>query len=168
MISWILWGLSVGSGLAVESVLPLMWGEETEVDKETCDVLLESANFNFLNNRRTSQLLKLKTEASERFGKRLNADGTMTAALRAAELCESIAGGTLEVQAADLYPGLVEDQTVDLDLLYLERVLGIQVEKVEVIRILEALGFSVETMTGEEKLHVTVPPHRLDIDINRS
>ncbi|HJM05333.1 MAG: phenylalanine--tRNA ligase subunit beta [SAR324 cluster bacterium] len=147
------------------AIAGVMGGEETEVDKETCDVLLESANFDFLNNRRTSQLLKLKTEASERFGKRLNADGTMTAALRAAELCESIAGGTLEVQAADLYPGLVEDQTVDLDLLYLERVLGIQVEKVEVIRILEALGFSVETMTGEEKLHVTVPPHRLDIDI---
>ena len=32
-------------------------GEETEVGNETKDVLLESANFDFLNNRRTSQLL---------------------------------------------------------------------------------------------------------------
>ena len=157
--------LMITDRLGLIAIAGVMGGEETEVDEDTSDVLLESANFDFLNNRRTSQLLKIKTEASERFGKRLNADGTMTAALRAAEFCESIAGGTLELQPADLYPGLVEDQTVELDLLYLERVLGIQLEKVEVIRILEALGFSVEAMTGEEKLHVTVPPHRLDIAI---
>ena len=46
----------------------------------------------------------------------------MTAALRAAELCVSIAGGTLELQAADLYPGKLADESVELDLEYLERV----------------------------------------------
>ena len=60
------------------AIAGVMGGEETEVGNETKDVLLESANFDFLNNRRTSQLLKLKTEASERFGKRLNADGTLS------------------------------------------------------------------------------------------
>ena len=146
------------------AIAGVMGGEETEVGNETKDVLLESANFDFLNNRRTSQLLKLKTEASERFGKRLNADGTMTAALRAAELCVSIAGGTLELQAADLYPGKLADESVELDLEYLERVLGIKVEKNEVNRILEALEFTVQNKT-DQLLEVTVPHHRLDIAI---
>ena len=77
------------------AVAGIMGGIDTEVSEDTTNILLESANFDFLNNRRTAQLLKLKTEACERFGKRLNADGTMTAALRAAELCVLIAGGTL-------------------------------------------------------------------------
>ena len=97
--------LMITDEVGLIAIAGVMGGEETEVGNETKDVLLESANFDFLHNRRTSKLLKLKTEASERFGKRLNADGTMTAGLRAAELCVSIAGGTLELQAADLYPG---------------------------------------------------------------
>ena len=88
----------------------------------------------------------------------------MTAALRAAELCVSIAGGTLELQAADLYPGKLADESVELDLEYLERSLGIKVEKNEVNRILEALEFTVQNKT-DQLLEVTVPHHRLDIVI---
>jgi phenylalanyl-tRNA synthetase beta chain len=58
----------------------VMGGADTEVHdptetglRTTTAVLLEAANFNFLSIRRTSQLLKLSSEAGNRFGKRVPA-----------------------------------------------------------------------------------------------
>ena len=66
------------------AIAGILGGTETEVSSTTKRILLESANFEFLNNRRTCQLLKLRTEASERFGKRLDPELTLKAAVRAA------------------------------------------------------------------------------------
>ena len=144
------------------AIAGVMGGTETEVSEETTEVLLESANFQFLNNRRTSQLLKLKTEASERFGKRIAPDGTLLAALRAAELFEQLSGGTLEPNCGDLFPGIPGTTCIELEQGHLERVLGVRLDVSEIVRILESLGFSV---AGSEPLNVTVPSHRLDISI---
>ena len=78
-----------------------MGGSDSEVSETTTNILLESANFEFLNNRRTSQVLKLKTEASERFGKQVDPEGTLQAALRAAHLMVEHASGILEPIAGD-------------------------------------------------------------------
>src|SRR5206468_4864044 len=47
----------------------VMGGAETEVSASTTNVLLESANFDFLNVRRTMRALELPSEASQRFSK---------------------------------------------------------------------------------------------------
>ena len=46
-----------------------MGGAETEVSATTTNVLLESANFDFLNIRRTIKALNLPSEASMRFSR---------------------------------------------------------------------------------------------------
>ena len=58
----------------------IMGGAETEINDDTTNVLLESANFYFINNRRTAQALKLPSEATARFGRGVPASGTVTAA----------------------------------------------------------------------------------------
>jgi phenylalanyl-tRNA synthetase beta subunit len=49
------------------AIAGVMGGAETEVYEGTRNVLLESATFEGINNRRTSQKLKLHSEASHRF-----------------------------------------------------------------------------------------------------
>ena len=57
--------LVVADDSGIVAIAGIMGGIDTEVTSETTNILLESAHFEFLNNRRSSQVLKLKTEASE-------------------------------------------------------------------------------------------------------
>ncbi len=144
------------------AIAGIMGGADTEVSEDSTDILIEAASFEFLNNRRTVQQLKLRTEAAERFGKQLDPDGTLPAALRAAELMAAHGGGTLEAVAGDLYPGRPEPVTLQLDPHYVQRLLGIDLPVEEMIRILRALEF---TVTPGDVLQVKVPNHRQDVRI---
>ena len=68
--------LLITDGGGPVAIAGVMGGLESEVTDGTTDILLESANFDFLNNRRTSQMLGLKSEASTRFGKRIDPELT--------------------------------------------------------------------------------------------
>ena len=65
------------------AVAGVMGGAKTEVNDGTTAILLEAANFNFLSIRRTSQMLKLRSEAGSRFGKRVDPELTVKALARA-------------------------------------------------------------------------------------
>ena len=142
------------------AIAGIMGGAETEVSSTTKKILLESANFEFLNNRRTCQLLKLRTEASERFGKRLDPELTLKAAVRAARLMEEYAGGFLNSAYGDLYLKKRENIEIELDPLYVNRLLGVDLSRGEIVKILERLAFQVVV---RDKLQVTVPSHRMDV-----
>ena len=145
------------------AIAGVMGGGNTEVSEATTDILLEAAHFEFLNNRRTSQLLKLKTEAAERFGKRLDPELPLLAGWRAARLIAELASGTLEPVVGDLYPRKPEPVNIELHSGYIERILGIQMPEAEVVRILEALEFEVAIKQGIYQ--VQVPAHRQDVRI---
>jgi len=155
--------LLITDGGGPVAVAGVMGGLESEVSVQTTDVLLESANFNFLNNRRTSQKLKLSSEASMRFGKRVPPELTFKAAARAAWLMAELAGGTVDLTFGDLYPGKQKPTIVELPLSLVRRILGIDIPVDEVVRILESLEFQVEP--SGEGFSVTVPDYRLDIDM---
>lgn len=138
----------------------VMGGANTEVSEKTTNILLEAANFEFLNNRRTSQVLKLPTEASERFGKRLDAELTLATAVRAAQLMVAHGGGTLHPIYGDLYVKKQETLSIDLHPQEVHRLLGIELPPEKIMQILEKLEFAV---TPGDKLQVTVPSHRMDV-----
>ena len=144
------------------AIAGVMGGGDSEVTESTTNILLESANFEFLNNRRTSQVLKLRTEASERFGKQVDPEGTLPAALRAAQLMVEHASGTLEKIAGDLYPKPKENISLELDPDYVEHILGIKIPIEQITEILTSLEFKV---TGKNILKIIVPSHRMDISI---
>jgi phenylalanyl-tRNA synthetase beta chain len=138
----------------------VMGGLDSEVDEETQHVLLEAANFAFLNIRRTSQQLKLHTEASSRFGKRVDPELALPAAARAAELMQELASAKVEPVVVDHYPGKPPVATITYDPALADRILGIEIPHTEQARILRALEFGVET-EGRE-WYITVPSYRLD------
>jgi phenylalanyl-tRNA synthetase beta chain len=146
------------------AVAGVMGGANTEVQPDTTTVLLEAANFNFLSTRRTTTLLKLSSEAAQRFGKRVDPELTIAALTRAGELLRQVAGGSTRPVYGDVFPGKPERRVIALDPDYVARLLGVAIARPEIVRILRALEFEVGEGSGDSVL-VTVPTYRQDVNI---
>ena len=144
----------------------IIGGSETEMTESTTTVLIESASFNPINNRRTAQTLRLSTEASTRFEKGLRPELASIALRRATKLIREIAGGTVAGGILDVFPGNEEyaSPTLTLTLGRLGKVLGVSFSMQRVEETLTSLGFSCEDIDGTT-LRVTVPYWRSDISI---
>ncbi len=152
----------------------VMGGLDSEVKDDTQDILLEAANFNFINIRRTCQMLKLTTEAGARFGKRVDPELALVAAARAAELMAELAGARINTVAGDLYPGKPEPRIIHYSPALADRVLGLSIPPEDQLRILASLEFRVEVteslpIPGDpdqgDVWRVTVPSYRLDVSL---
>ena len=137
-------------------------GAETMVTESTRNVLLESANFDFISIRRTMKALNLPSEASVRFSKGIHPETVKPAAERAAELMRQHGGATVCRGIVDVYPRPLPPQVIELKMSEVRRVLGMDLPRSECVRILRALEFQVEEV-GTDALRVTAPPHRHDI-----
>lgn len=141
-------------------------GANSEVSEITRSVLLESANFNPINNRRTSQAMKNRTEASLRFEKGLRPELAEIALRRATKLMQDLAGGVVCSGIADAFPGREQyvAPSVLLTASRLEKVLGVFIDMDRVRQVLASLGFRVES-EGEASVRAFVPYWRSDINI---
>jgi phenylalanyl-tRNA synthetase beta chain len=163
--------LLITDGGGPVAVAGVMGGLESEVSEATTDILLESANFDFLNVRRTSRLLGLASESSQRFGRRVDPELTVKAAARAAHLMAELGGGTVVEVIGDVYPGRAPQRVIEFDPAYATRVLGVDIPTDEITRILTSLEFQISSSTDETEaasphpgtLSVTVPSHRQDV-----
>ncbi len=160
--------LLITDGGGPVAVAGVMGGLESEVTEDTTDVLLESANFDFISVRRTSRLLGLASDASQRFGRRVDPELTVKAAARAAHLMAGLAGGSVVPVVGDVYPGQQPQRVIPFDPAYATRILGVQVPTEEMARILTSLEFQVQPATDPETdlpiFQVTVPSHRQDVE----
>jgi phenylalanyl-tRNA synthetase beta chain len=138
-------------------------GADTMVTEATRNVLLESANFDFLCIRRTMKTLNLPSEASVRFSKGIHPETVKPAAERAAELMRQHGGATVNRGIVDVYPRPLPPRVIELKMAEIRRILGMDMPRSECVRILRALEFQVEEI-GAEVLRVTTPPHRIDIE----
>lgn len=143
------------------AVAGVMGGLETEIDDGTRNILLESANFDFISIRRTTQALKLPSEASLRFGKGIHPALAEPAARRASELMRVLAQGTLAQGMVDAYPRPAAPVVISLTASEVERNLGLSFGLAEIAGFLEPLEFRCEPVAADT-LRVTVPDHRLD------
>ncbi|RME74607.1 MAG: phenylalanine--tRNA ligase subunit beta, partial [Chloroflexi bacterium] len=144
------------------SIGGIMGGLESEVSETSQNILLEAAAWNFINIRRTSQALNIKSEAAYRFSRGVHPAQAMVGALRGAKLMAELAGGTIAQGVLDYYPNPPAAVVVDLPPAEVSRLLGVELSAEEISRILESLEFTVEQQANGD-LRVTVPDHRLDI-----
>ena len=140
----------------------VMGGSDTEVSDSTSTILLESANFDFLNIRRTMKQFDLPSEASLRFS-RGSAPGDRSSSTRT---CSGAHGRLCrrrgQPRSGRLLPAPPAPQKIELRMSQVQRVLGMPFSINDATRILRSLEFEVSP-SGPEALTVTVPPHRLDI-----
>ncbi len=140
----------------------VMGGLDSEVTASTRAILLESANFAPPVIRRTAKRLALHSEASHRFERGVDPDGTIAALDRAAKLIHEIAGGS-PAGGADLYPGRVKPKALRLRQERIERLLGVAVELDEAEKLLRAIGLKTERQAKNRSLRVIVPAGRPDL-----
>lgn len=141
----------------------VMGGADTEVSEKTCDLLIEAADFDPLSIRTTARTLNLKSPSSYRFERGLDDAGIDWASRRACQLILETAGGQLAEGVIDVVATPREKPTpIVLRLSQIERILGIQVDRAEVIRILEQLGLTAMQKT-EQAITWVAPSWRRDL-----
>ena len=140
----------------------VMGGLNTEMTENTTTVLLESANFDAINTRRTAQALRLRSESSARFDKGLQPELAAIALRRATQLILQFAGGKACSGVVDAYPQPNERPAILFTLSRLTKVLGIEISLERVDGILTSLGFSTSRQDGAA-ITVTTPYWRSDI-----
>lgn len=155
------YNIMVADTKGVHSLGGIMGGAETEIGDDTTTVLLEAANWNFINIRRSVQAHKLFSEASARFSRGVHPSQALLGLKRGIELMRQTAGGTIAEGFVDEYPLPAEVVKVDLPISEVRRLMGIDFEIEDAAAILRRLQFDVAV--DGEVLHVTVPDHRLDI-----
>lgn len=139
------------------AVAGVMGGEYSGVTEDTTTIVFESANFNGPSTRRTSQKLGLRTESSGRYEKGLDAEAVVPALNRALELVEMLGAGEIVGGMIDINNKPVNKVVLPLEAERINKFIGMDVSKEEMIKILTKLDFEVENDM------VTAPSFRIDI-----
>jgi len=158
--------LLIGDQDRAVALAGVMGGGETEVSAETATVLLESAVFDPVTIRRTSQRLALRTEASARFEKSLD-PALAEQALRRFALLLAGVRPQARILGAPSAAGTARapERTLELDPARTASLLGLSLSPREVAAPLAALGF--EVAEGKDALRVKVPSWRATKDVTR-
>lgn len=137
-------------------------GIESGVTESTTSIFLESAYFNPVSIRKTAKRHGLNTDASFRFERGIDPNITEYALKRAALLIQEIAGGEITSDVVDFYPNKVKDFEVRLSFDNTEKLIGEEIPKEVIKRILTSLEIKVNNVT-ETGLGLTVPAYRNDV-----
>ena len=144
-----------------QAIAGVMGGAHSEVSAATRSIVFESAYFKPASVRRTSKKLDLKTEASARFERGADINGTLPAMQRAIALMEFIGAGKVSGHVVDRYPSPRSPRTLHLRRSRLASLLGVTVPDTEVVRILRGLGLGA--VTAGDGWDVVAPTYRVDL-----
>jgi len=139
-------------------------GLQSGVKESTTSIFLESAYFNPLYVRKTARRHGLNTDASFRFERGVDPNGTLYALKRAALLIKEIAGGTISSDIVDIItdPSIQEFFPVEVSYTNITRLIGKEIPKETIKNILRSLEIIIKEETPEG-LHLAVPPFRVDV-----
>ena len=137
-------------------------GIHSGVTNKTTSIFLESAYFDPISIRKTAKRHALKTDASFRFERGIDPNITKYALKRAALLITEIAGGEITSDLIDEYPLKLEDFQVRLSFENAKNLIGEEIPKETIKRILMSLDIRINNVT-ETGLGLTVPAYRNDV-----
>lgn len=154
--------LMICDGEKPVAVAGVMGGLNSEIEDGSCRVLIESAYFKPESIRKTAKKLGLGTDATHRFERGVDPEGTMDALNRAARLMAEVSGGTLVEGFIDAGPKPASGITIALGVPATNRLLGLSLTAGQIADYLTAIEFDV-AITDEETLAVTPPTFRVDV-----
>ena len=137
-------------------------GKESGVSESTTAIFLESAYFNPVSVRKTAKRHQLNTDASFRFERGIDPSITDYALKRAALLIQEVAGGEITSDIIDVYPKKVEDFSVFLNFNKVTKIIGQEIPKDIIKKILVSLDIKVNSVT-DSGLGLTIPAYRVDV-----
>jgi phenylalanyl-tRNA synthetase beta chain len=138
-------------------------GKRAEVTEETKNIIIESANFDPVAIRRTSTRLDLRNDSSKRFENEISSElaGEAMDAVCSliSDLCPRAKFGIL----TDVYNNPVVARKIICSPKYISEIIGLEIDKVEIISILQKIGADVAE--DGDNIIVTPPYYRLDLNI---
>ncbi len=152
----------IGDARRPVALAGVMGGVDSEVQLNTTDLLIESAEFAPLSIRTAARKLSLHSPSSYRFERGVDPIGVDWASRRCCELIQKLAGGQVAPGVLDVGRSRQPRTPIVIRLSQLPRILGIEVPLEEVRRILAALG-NEEVRHTPELVEVTPPTWRRDL-----
>lgn len=137
-------------------------GLDSAVSENTTAIFLESAFFDAVSVRKTAKRHGLNTDSSFRYERGIDPNITEYALKHAALLIQEVAGGEITSDIVDLYPKKIEDQSVFLNFNHINRILGEEISKETIKKILVTLDIKV-TNISDMGLGITIPAYRWDV-----
>ena len=137
-------------------------GKGSGVTETTNSIFLESAYFNPISVRKSAKRHALNTDASFRFERGIDANITEFALKRAALLIKEIAGGEITSDIVDIYPKKIEDFPVFLNFDKTTKLIGQELTKETIKKILASLDIKVNSVT-DKGLGLIIPSYRVDV-----
>ncbi len=128
----------------------------------TKNVVLESAYFHPTWIRKSARRHGLSTDASFRFERGVDPNGTIYALQQAAILCQELAGGKVSMEICDVYPEPIKNAVVDLSFKYVHDLVGKDIDP----EIIKAICLSLEMeikYENEQGLTLEIPAYRVDV-----
>ncbi len=137
-------------------------GITSGVTENTTSIFLESAYFNPISIRKSAKRHGLNTDASFRFERGIDPNITEYALKRAALLILEVAGGEITSDLVDMYSKKIEDYQVRLSFENAQKLIGEEIPKEIIKRILMSLDIKINNVT-ETGLGLTIPAYRNDV-----
>ena len=151
----------ISDGVKAVALGGVMGGQNSEITENTKNILLEVANFNSQNVRKTSRRLTLFSESSYRFERRVDEENAINVINRLANIIQEVAGGEILEGVVDNYPVPYKKKTATLNFERLNRFVGKNIPRETVIGILTRL--EIEVVDNGETLTLTAPTYRDDL-----
>ncbi|MCD4693906.1 phenylalanine--tRNA ligase subunit beta [bacterium] len=164
--------LVIADGEKPVAVAGVMGGVNSEINPETKNVILESANFEGVRVRKTSQRLGIRTESSMRFEKSLDPNLCSLAIRRAWDLIKEvcpkaqISSKLIDIKSKDKVNFGFDVKPIKLEVEWIKKRLGEDVDSNKITDILEELGFGITKENDEGVLEVEVPTWRATKDVS--
>ena len=143
----------------------VMGGLDSEVTDNTKNILLEVAQFNPQNVRKTSRRLTLSSDSSYRFERGIDVEDSIKVINRLANLIQEVAGGEILNSYVDVYPVPHENKVAELNFERLNRFVGKVIPREKVIEILRNLEIDVKD--NGDTLTLTAPSYRGDLELEQ-
>ncbi len=138
-------------------------GNKAEVDSETVDIVLESANFDPLAVRQTSRRTNIQTDSSKRFENEPTRELCFEAMERVTDLIVELCPDAKIGPMMDIYPVKEEAFEVSVSMADINSVIGVEIPKEKVSEIFDSLHLPHSESEGV--FTVSVPDFRMDIRI---
>jgi len=134
----------------------------SQINDDTKDIVIESANFLYRSVRRTSKRLAIFTDSAYRFERDMSDKQAELASRRCCNLILQIAGGELVEGMLDSYPKPIGTMIVPLRPSRVEKILSVKIEPEKIIRYLESLGCRLHN-ADKDRFNFEVPHFRKDL-----
>ncbi|MBN2279783.1 MAG: phenylalanine--tRNA ligase subunit beta [Candidatus Marinimicrobia bacterium] len=145
------------------AIAGIMGLENSEISKETSDVLIEGAYFDPATIRKGSKTLALQTDASYRFERGADPVNVLFAIDRIASLIQQVAGGIICKNRIDRYVREIEFPEVTVRFKRINKIIGYDFDKKWVVNKFQRLGCEILEKTDEE-VTVKTPSWRPDLE----